>query len=106
MASNAIMQDPSACLCMAIEEVVITAFIDAIRPAQLDALAALLLQRAKEEERLVQHHHDQVRRATYEAHLARRRFEAVDPDNRLVAASTSAGLGREIAGAAASRRRG
>jgi DNA invertase Pin-like site-specific DNA recombinase len=75
----------------AIEEVVITAFFDAIRPAQLDALSALLIQRAKEEERLVQHHHDQVRRATYEAHLARRRYEAVDPDNRLVAASLERG---------------
>jgi len=74
-----------------IEEVVITAFFDAIRPAQLDALSALLIQRAKEEERLVQHHHDQVRRATYEAHLARRRYEAVDPDNRLVAASLERG---------------
>ena len=27
-----------------------------------------------------------MKRATYEAHLARRRYEAVDPDNRLVAA--------------------
>src|SRR5207245_5494418 len=75
----------------AIEEVVITAFFDAIRPAQLDALAALLAQQAKEAARLVQHHHDQVRRATYEAHLARRRYEAVDPDNRLVAASLERG---------------
>jgi DNA invertase Pin-like site-specific DNA recombinase len=75
----------------AIEEVVITAFFDAIRPAQLDALSALLTQQAKEAERLVQHHHDQVRRATYEAHLARRRYEAVDPDNRLVAASLERG---------------
>ncbi len=74
-----------------IEEVVITAFFDAIRPAQLDALSALLAQQAKEAERLVQHHHDQVRRATYEAHLARRRYEAVDPDNRLVAASLERG---------------
>ncbi len=75
----------------AIEEVVIEAFFDAIRPAQLDALSALLAQRAKEEERLVQHHRDQVRRATYEGHLARRRYEAVDPDNRLVAASLERG---------------
>jgi DNA invertase Pin-like site-specific DNA recombinase len=75
----------------AIEEVVIQAFFDAIRPAQLDALAALLASRAKEEERLTQQHRDQVRRATYEAHLARRRYEAVDPDNRLVAASLERG---------------
>ncbi len=75
----------------AIEEVVIKAFFDAIRPAQLDALAALLTKLAKEAEQLVQHHRDQVRRATYEAHLARRRYEAVDPDNRLVAASLERG---------------
>jgi len=70
-----------------IEEVVVTAFFDALRPAQLDALQALLAEQAKEEERLRQYHRDQVTRATYEAHLARRRYEAVDPDNRLVAAS-------------------
>jgi len=75
----------------AIEEVVIQAFFEAIHPAQLDALSALLAQRVKEGERLAQHHRDQVRRATYEAHLARRRYEAVDPDNRLVAASLERG---------------
>jgi DNA invertase Pin-like site-specific DNA recombinase len=69
-----------------IEEVVVQAFFDALRPAQLDALQALLAQRAKEEKQLQQYHRDQVTRATYEAHLARRRYEAVDPDNRLVAA--------------------
>src|SRR6266699_1583246 len=74
-----------------IEEVVITAFFDAIRPAQLDALAALLARRAKEEDHLKHYHRDQVQRATYEAHLARRRYEAVDPDNRLVAASLERG---------------
>ena len=70
-----------------IEEVVVNAFFDALRPAQLDALQALLAEQAKEEERLRQYHRDQVTRATYEAHLARRRYEAVDPENRLVAAS-------------------
>jgi len=74
-----------------IEEVVVQAFFDALRPAQLDALQALVARRAKEEERLQQYHRDQVRRAIYEAHLARRRYEAVDPDNRLVAASLEKG---------------
>lgn len=74
-----------------VEDVVINAFFDAICPAQLDALSALLVQRAKEEKRLLQYHYDQVKRATYEAHLARRRYEAVDPDNRLVAASLERG---------------
>jgi hypothetical protein len=69
-----------------IEDVVVQAFLDALRPAQLDALSALLAERAKQEAQLRQYHRDQVTRATYEAHLARRRYEAVDPDNRLVAA--------------------
>jgi hypothetical protein len=69
-----------------IEEVVVNAFFDALRPAQLDALQALLAQRARAEEQFQQYHRDQVARASYEAHLARRRYEAVDPDNRLVAA--------------------
>src|SRR6266487_577595 len=71
---------------LSMEEVVVNAFFDALRPAQLDALQALLAQRAKEEEQFRQYHRDQVTRVTYEAHLARRRYEAVDPDNRLVAA--------------------
>lgn len=69
-----------------IEEAVIAAFFEALLPSQLDALAALLAQRAKEEERIMQYHRDQVSRASYEAHLAQRRYEAVDPDNRMVAA--------------------
>ncbi len=74
-----------------IEEVVVQAFFDALRPAQLDALSALLAARVKEEAQLQQSYRDQLTRATYEAHLARRRYEAVDPDNRLVAASLERG---------------
>jgi hypothetical protein len=74
-----------------IEEVVIQAFFEALEPAQLDALEALLKQREQQEEQLKQYWRDQVSRATYEAHLARRRYEAVDPDNRLVAASLERG---------------
>src|SRR5436305_14387669 len=70
-----------------LEKVVIQAFFDALRPANLDALEAVLAQRQQQEERLEKYWRDQVKRATYEAHLARRRYEAVDPENRLVAAS-------------------
>jgi DNA invertase Pin-like site-specific DNA recombinase len=69
-----------------LEKVVTQAFFDALQPANLDALEAVLAQR-QQEERLEQYWRDQVKRATYEAHLARRRYEAVDPENRLVAAS-------------------
>lgn len=54
-----------------IEQVVTQAFFDALQPAQLDALQALLAQRSQEQERLEQYHRNQIRRATYEAHLAR-----------------------------------
>lgn len=69
-----------------IEACVVAAFFAALQPAQLDALAEVLASRRAERERLAQWHRQQVQRATYEAELARRRYTAVDPDNRLVAA--------------------
>lgn len=69
-----------------IEAVVVQAFFDAIQPAQLDALEALLAQQRQERAQIERHWDQQVQRATYEAHLARRRYESVDPENRLVAA--------------------
>jgi DNA invertase Pin-like site-specific DNA recombinase len=69
-----------------IETFVVSAFFQALAPAQLDVLAEVLAERQRERERLAQWHRQQVARATYEAELARRRYTAVDPDNRLVAA--------------------
>jgi DNA invertase Pin-like site-specific DNA recombinase len=69
-----------------IEAMVVQAFFDAIQPAQLDALEALLAQRRQERTQLERHWDQQVQRAAYEAHLARRRYDSVDPENRLVAA--------------------
>lgn len=71
----------------AVEEIVVQAFFDALQPAQLDALEAVLARQQQQGARLRQQARDQVKRTTYEAHLARRRYEAVDPENRLVAAS-------------------
>ena len=79
----------SGCACLegsSIEAFVVAAFFEALQPAQLDVLAAVLAERQQERDRLVQWHQHQVQRATYEAQLARRRYGAVDPDNRLVAA--------------------
>src|SRR6266446_5052243 len=62
-----------------IDQAVVQCFLEAIEPAHLDvALSALahLEARAK-----------QIERAQYETDLARRRYRAVDPDNRLVARS-------------------
>lgn len=69
-----------------VEAAVVRAFFAAIQPAQLDALEALLAQRRQERANIERHWKEQVQRATYEANLARRRYEAVDPENRLVAA--------------------
>jgi DNA invertase Pin-like site-specific DNA recombinase len=68
-----------------VDNVVTEAFFEAIRPAQLDLLAETLAAQQADHERLVQHWQDQLRRAGYEARLAERQYQAVDPDNRLVA---------------------
>lgn len=70
----------------AVDAVVVQAFFDAIRPAQLDALAAILAAQQVERQRLVQQWEERLKRARYEVHLAERQYNAVDPDNRLVAA--------------------
>jgi DNA invertase Pin-like site-specific DNA recombinase len=70
----------------AVDAVVVQAFFDVIRPAQLDALAAILAAQQAERQRLAQQWEERLKRARYEVHLAERQYNAVDPDNRLVAA--------------------
>ncbi len=70
---------------VAIDQAVVSAFFEALRPAQLDALEAVLKRQAGEYQQLERHWQEQRQRAEYEAHLARRQYDAVDPDNRLVA---------------------
>jgi DNA invertase Pin-like site-specific DNA recombinase len=69
-----------------IDEVVVKAFFEAIRPAQLDALAAILQEQQQERARLERHWQEQLNRVRYKAQLAQRQYDAVDPENRLVAA--------------------
>jgi DNA invertase Pin-like site-specific DNA recombinase len=69
-----------------IDEVVVQAFFRAIQPAQLDALEAVLSEQQAERERLVRQWEERLQRVHYEVHLAERQYQAVDPDNRLVAA--------------------
>jgi DNA invertase Pin-like site-specific DNA recombinase len=69
-----------------LDAAVVDAFFAALAPAELDVLEeALALQRA-DRDRLAQHHTDRIAQAEYEAWLAERQYQAVDPDNRLVAA--------------------
>jgi tRNA(Ser,Leu) C12 N-acetylase TAN1 len=70
----------------AIDEAVSRAFFDALRPSRLDALEAVLGGQQAERERLTRHWQERMKRARYDAHLAQRQYDAVDPDNRLVAA--------------------
>jgi DNA invertase Pin-like site-specific DNA recombinase len=69
-----------------IERVVVDAFFAALAPAELDVLDEVLAAQRADRERVARQHADRVTRAAYEVHLARRQYDAVDPDNRLVAA--------------------
>ncbi len=70
-----------------VEAFVVQAFFEAIEPAQLNALEAVISRQDEEQGRLEKYHQQQIQRAQYEVNLARRRYEQVDPDNRLVAAA-------------------
>ena len=68
-----------------IDTAVVGAFFEALQPAELDLLDAVLADQQAEHDRLLQHHTDRVTQAEYAARLAQRQYQAVDPDNRLVA---------------------
>jgi DNA invertase Pin-like site-specific DNA recombinase len=79
----------SSCLNLdgpSIEVAVVEAFFQAIRPAELDLLDEVLAERRADRDRVARQHADRVARAAYEVRLARRQYDAVDPENRLVAA--------------------
>jgi DNA invertase Pin-like site-specific DNA recombinase len=69
-----------------VDDAVVVAFFQALAPAQLDALEAILATQQVEHQRLVQQWEERIKRAQYEAHLAERQYGTVDPENRLVAA--------------------
>lgn len=70
-----------------VDDLVVTAFFQAVQPAQLDALALWLDQQQQEHQQLDQHWQQRRERARYEAKLAEKRYRTVDPENRLVAAT-------------------
>jgi hypothetical protein len=57
----------------------------AVQPASLELSLRAAQQSERDRERLHRHWKQQLERTEYEAGLAKRRYEAVDPDNRLVA---------------------
>jgi DNA invertase Pin-like site-specific DNA recombinase len=75
----------------AVDDAVVKAFFEAIRPAELDLLEEVLAERKQDRKKLQRQHADQVKRAEYEARLAEKRYRSVDPENRLVAAELEKG---------------
>jgi hypothetical protein len=67
-----------------IDAAVASAFLEAMRPAQLEVSMAAIDQLAEQARRVDRQWELIVERARYEAELAQRRFLAVDPENRLV----------------------
>ena len=65
---------------------VVQAFFEALSPIELDAYAQAMAARQASEAQLDQAHRQQIERLRYQAALAERQFNRVDPDNRLVAA--------------------
>jgi DNA invertase Pin-like site-specific DNA recombinase len=84
--TTAAVSDCTSVRAPTVDALVVAAFFTAIQPAQLDGLDAILEAGRAEHTQLEQVWHDQLKRARYEAHLAQRQYDTVDPANRLVAA--------------------
>src|SRR6266550_7026179 len=70
-----------------IDQAVVACFLEALEPAHLEVALSALDQVEGRARQVDQQWQRQIERAQYEADLARRRYKAVDPDNRLVARS-------------------
>jgi DNA invertase Pin-like site-specific DNA recombinase len=68
-----------------IDAAVVAAFFQALSPVELDMYARALASQATVDQQLVQAQRQQIERLRYEAALAQRQFDHVDPENRLVA---------------------
>lgn len=69
-----------------IDPAVSEVFLQAVQPAHLEAALAAVAEVESQRQNLTTQWQQRLERAAYEADLARRRYEQVDPDNRLVAA--------------------
>jgi hypothetical protein len=74
-----------------VDEAVVEAFFEAIRPSEISLLEEVLAARSAARERILKHHHDSMKAATYEVRLAEKRYRSVDPENRLVASELEKG---------------
>lgn len=69
-----------------VDTAVVTAFFQALSPAELDAYATALAAQHETQRQIEHAHWQQIERLRYEAVRAQRQFNQVDPENRLVAA--------------------
>jgi DNA invertase Pin-like site-specific DNA recombinase len=77
------------CQCLRGEPIdaqVVTAFFQVLSPAELDVYTRMLAAHQETEAKIDQAQQQQLERLRYQAALAERQFNRVDPDNRLVAA--------------------
>jgi DNA invertase Pin-like site-specific DNA recombinase len=70
-----------------VDQAVVACFLEAIQPAHLEVALQALDQIDARAKQIEQQWQRQIERAQYEADLARRRYRAVDPENRLVTRS-------------------
>lgn len=73
-----------------VDDLVVQQVFKALQPVALDLSCQAAAAIERERERLQQHWRQRITRARYDAQLAQRRYEAVDPMNRLVAGSLEA----------------
>jgi DNA invertase Pin-like site-specific DNA recombinase len=71
----------------AIDEVVAQEFFHVLHPAQIDAMERVSARHAEHHHELVRHLEQEVQRLGYAAKRAERQYDAVDPENRLIAAT-------------------
>ena len=69
-----------------VDERVVEAFFQALSPVELDVYAAAVATQQATAQQITHAHEQHLERLRYEATLAQRQFNRVDPDNRLVAA--------------------
>jgi hypothetical protein len=80
--------DVPVCQCLRAAQIdaqVAAAFLEAVAPAEIDALSRARKAQRQADEALRRAEEQQVQRLRYQATLAERQFNRVDPDNRLVA---------------------
>ena len=77
------------CQCIpadSVEQHVVESFFQALSPVELDVYAAAVTAQEATVQQMEHAHQQHLERLSYEAALAQRQFNRVDPDNRLVAA--------------------